>query len=73
MLFRRSIPTTRADSILRFLWPTMSLRRIGSYYKRRVARLPGTPHSIAAGFASGAAVSFTPFMGFHFVLGALLA
>lgn len=73
MLFRRSIPTTRADRILRFLWQTMSLRRIGSYYKRRVARLPGTPHSIAAGFASGAAVSFTPFMGFHFVLGALLA
>jgi hypothetical protein len=51
----------------------MSLSRIVSYYKRRVARLPGTPHSIAAGFAAGAAVSFTPFMGFHFILGALLA
>lgn len=51
----------------------MGLRRVLSYYKRRMARLPGTPHSIAAGFAAGAAVSFTPFMGFHFVLGALLA
>ncbi|MDF1750509.1 MAG: DUF2062 domain-containing protein [Alphaproteobacteria bacterium] len=73
MLFRRSIPTTRADRILRFLWPSMSLRRVISYYKRRVARLPGTPHSIASGFAAGAAVSFTPFMGFHFILGAALA
>jgi len=36
-------------------------------------RIPGTPYAIAAGFASGAAVSFTPFLGFHFLLAALLA
>ncbi|HJO96551.1 MAG TPA: DUF2062 domain-containing protein, partial [Rhodospirillales bacterium] len=35
-------------------------------------RLPGTPYAIAAGVACGAAVSFTPFVGFHFVLAALL-
>jgi len=39
----------------------------------RVRRLPGTPYRIAAGFACGAAVSFTPFIGFHFVFAALLA
>jgi hypothetical protein len=39
----------------------------------RLRRLPGTPYRIAAGFASGAAVSFTPFIGLHFVLAALLA
>ncbi len=39
----------------------------------RVARLPGTPASIAAGFACGAAASFTPLVGFHFLLAALLA
>lgn len=39
----------------------------------RLKRLPGSPHSIAAGFASGAAVSFTPFLGFHFLLGFVVA
>lgn len=39
----------------------------------RVGRLPGTPYSIAAGFACGAAISFTPLVGLHFCLGALWA
>lgn len=47
--------------------------RLLHYYKRRMVRLKGSPHSIAAGFAAGAAVSFTPFMGLHFLLGALVA
>lgn len=72
VLGRRNRPPI-GRRILAFLWPRMPFRRILSYYKRRVARLPGTPHSIAAGFAAGAAVSFTPFMGLHFLLGALLA
>jgi len=44
-----------------------------TYIWHRVGRLHGTPHSIAGGFAAGAAVSFTPFVGSHFVLAALLA
>jgi hypothetical protein len=36
----------------------------------RVKRMPGTPHSIAAGFACGTAISFTPFVGLH-LIGAL--
>jgi uncharacterized protein (DUF2062 family) len=39
----------------------------------RLRRLPGTPESIAAGFACGAAISFTPFIGLHFVLAATIA
>lgn len=39
----------------------------------RVGRLPGSSYSIAAGFACGAAASFTPFIGLHFVLAAILA
>ena len=31
----------------------------------RMARLPGSPYFIAAGFACGAAISFTPFVGMH--------
>ena len=39
----------------------------------RLARLPGSAYSIAAGFACGAAMSFTPFVGLHFVLAGILA
>ncbi|PCI33800.1 MAG: hypothetical protein COB54_02010 [Alphaproteobacteria bacterium] len=41
--------------------------------RHRLARIPGTPYAIAAGFACGAAVSFTPFLGLHFLLAALMA
>lgn len=58
---------------LNFLWPRMGLRRYLSYLRHRIGRMRGTPHSVAAGFASGAAMSMTPFMGFHFLLSALLA
>lgn len=73
MVLGRRIRPSFGRRLLAWLWPKMPVRRVLSYYKRRVARLPGTPHSIAAGFAAGAAVSFTPFMGLHFLLGALLA
>jgi uncharacterized protein (DUF2062 family) len=43
------------------------------YLWHRVGRLHGTPHSIAAGFASGTAVSFTPFVGVHFILAAFMS
>jgi len=41
--------------------------------RHRLARIPGSSYAIAAGFACGAAVSFTPFIGLHFLLAALLA
>jgi len=55
------------------LWPKMGWERLASYYQHRVGRLQGTPYMIAAGFASGAAVSFTPLMGFHFIIAIILA
>ena len=51
----------------------MGWNRLFYYYKHRVGRMRGTPEMIAAGFASGVAVSFTPLMGFHFIMGILLA
>lgn len=39
----------------------------------RLARMPGTPYSLAAGFAFGAAVSFTPLVGLHFIVSGILA
>jgi uncharacterized protein (DUF2062 family) len=55
------------------MWPRAGWRRRGIYMAHRLRRLPGTPESIAAGFACGAAISFTPFIGLHFVLAALIA
>lgn len=51
----------------------MGWRRYLFYMRHRLGRMEGTGYSIAAGFASGAAMSMTPFMGFHFILSALLA
>ncbi|MCQ2734639.1 MAG: DUF2062 domain-containing protein [Alphaproteobacteria bacterium] len=39
----------------------------------RLKRLQATPYSVAAGFACGVAISFTPFIGFHMILAALTA
>lgn len=56
-----------------FFWPTAGWNRSTRYVFHRVARIPGSAYSLAAGFACGAAISFTPFIGLHFVLSALLA
>ena len=49
------------------------LNRIISYYKLRLARLPASNYAISSGFACGAMVSFTPLLGFHFVLAVIFA
>ncbi|WP_282609010.1 DUF2062 domain-containing protein [Pelagibius sp. Alg239-R121] len=72
-MFQRRNPLPWAARIAQLIWPTQGWRRAGSYVAHRLRRLPGTPYRIAAGFASGAAVSFTPFIGLHFVLAGLLA
>lgn len=56
-----------------FFWPRSGWRRSTQYIVHRLSRLPGTPYSLAAGFACGAAASFTPFVGLHIVLAAFLA
>jgi len=72
-MFRRRHQPTFIKKIVSFFWPTMGWKRSSKYVGHRVARLPGTPYSIAAGFAAGAAISFTPFVGLHFILGAAFA
>ncbi|MGB0694139.1 MAG: DUF2062 domain-containing protein [Rhodospirillaceae bacterium] len=56
-----------------FFVPSSGWKRATRYMGYRVARLPGTPSSIAMGFACGAAASITPLVGFHFLLAAFLA
>ncbi len=72
-MFRRRHPISLGRRLHRWLWPHMGWRRLGIYLVKRLTRLPGTPHSIAAGFACGTAMSFTPFLGLHTLLSVLLS
>ncbi len=56
-----------------WIWPEPGLKRTLSYHRHRIARIPDTPYRIAAGFAAGSAVSFTPFIGFHILIGLFVA
>ena len=69
-MFRRLRRPSFHQRLAWVLWPRTGWRRAGAYLAHRLRRLPGTPHSIAAGFACGAAISFTPFLGLHFLFGA---
>jgi uncharacterized protein (DUF2062 family) len=72
-VFRRRHPIPLRERLRRWLWPHIGWRRLGLYLVKRLTRLPGSPHSIAAGFACGAAISFTPFIGLHTLLSVLLS
>ena len=72
-MFRRRKPMSTISQMRSVLWPARGFRRLFSYLFQRIIRLPGTPASIAIGFASGVAASFTPFLGFHFIIGGALA
>ena len=72
-MFKRRVELTSWDRVRGFIWPQSGWRRAFAYMMHRIKRLPGTPQSIAAGVACGVAASFTPMIGFHFLLAALFA
>lgn len=72
-MFQRQHPLTRRQKIRQAIWPSMGWRRLVRYFRHRIGRLPGTPYFIAAGFATGIAISFTPFIGFHIMLAGIIS
>ena len=72
-MFRRRKPLSALKQLRAVIWPERGFRRLFSYILQRIIRMPGTPSSIASGFASGIAASFTPFLGLHFILAGALA
>lgn len=72
-MFRRRARPPVLNMVKWFFWPERGWNRAGRYVWHRLHRLPGTPHSIAAGLACGGAMSVTPFVGVHFFLAAGLA
>lgn len=73
MLFRRRKKADFSERLRTFFWPRRSFLRSAQYFAKRVLRLSATPHAIAAGVAAGVFASFTPFIGFHFIIAAALA
>ncbi|HHN72530.1 MAG TPA: DUF2062 domain-containing protein [Thermopetrobacter sp.] len=72
-MFARRKRLTLPARIRNFLFPRGGLRRAYTYIWYRARRISATPHKIALGFACGAFVSFTPFIGFHFILAGIAA
>lgn len=68
MVFKRRARLPWYKRLAGWVWPRSGFRRGATYVGYRLIRLPGTPHAIAGGFAWGAAVSFTPFIGLHILL-----
>lgn len=50
------------------VWPRKGFKRSFRYLALRLSRLSASPHSVAAGFAIGVAVAWTPFLGVHIIL-----
>lgn len=71
-MFRRRNPMPLWQRLRTWLWPHIGWGRAFAYVVKRLKRLPGSPHSIAAGVAAGVMVSFTPFFP-HLATAALLA
>ena len=67
-MFRRRQRRKPHQRLCQLIWPDMGFVRLIKYIGHRVGRLPDTPYAISAGFAFGAAISFTPLMGFHIAL-----
>ncbi len=73
MLFKRKNKQHIGGKVRDFIWPRSGWRRSSEYIVHRVARLKGSTRSVAVGVACGASVSFTPFLGLHFLLAFVLA
>jgi len=73
MLFRRRKPQKLADKLRELVWPRKGFLRPLRYFQKRIVRLTASPHAIAAGFAAGIVVSWTPFIGVHIIMAFVLA
>lgn len=73
MLFRRRKPAALQERIRGLFWPRKGFLRPLQYFRMRVLRLTASPHAIAAGVTAGVVSSWTPFIGFHFILAFVIA
>lgn len=72
-MFKRRIPLNILQTLRELFWPSMGWGRALEYTKHRVIRLSDTEQRIAFGLSIGAAISFTPIVGTHFIQAGFLA
>jgi uncharacterized protein (DUF2062 family) len=72
-MFKRRKSVGFFRRVRNFIWPEIGIHRATRYLSHRINRIAGSPHAIALGFAAGAFASFTPLVGFHFVIAATIA
>lgn len=66
-MFKRRKPKEIFLHVRDFFWPRMGWLRTFSFYKHKLIRTKDSNYSVAAGFALGAAISFTPLYGTHLI------
>lgn len=72
-IFKRGTKRRFWPKLRESLWPSMGWGRAISYYRHRVLRTGDSTYKITMGLAAGIGVSFTPFLGTHFVQGVILS
>lgn len=64
-MFKSGKERTLTSRLQQIVWPAMGWRRSSLYWRHRIIRLKESNRNIAAGLATGAAISFTPLPGAH--------
>lgn len=72
-MFIRRKPVRGVRLLKEYFWPSMGWGRTLKYLGHRVVRLSDTTYKIACGLAIGAAISFSPLVGTHFLQALALA
>ncbi len=66
-ILKRRKPQRLSKKFQEALWPSQGWQRTFHYYRHRIFRTGDSTYKITAGLATGAAVSWTPFFGTHFI------
>ncbi|MEM9715533.1 MAG: DUF2062 domain-containing protein [Pseudomonadota bacterium] len=72
-MFKRRNPKPFWRAVSDWFYPSIGWKRWFELLRRRIKRLPDSPHRIAMGLAVGVGVTFTPVYGFHFLTAAIVA
>lgn len=72
-MFKRRQSRTVLQNIRELFWPSMGWLRAAKYTRLRIIRLSDSTQKIALGLSIGAAISFTPLVGTHFIQAGFIA
>ncbi len=71
-MFKRRKKQSSLQQLKSLVLARKGIFRPFTYMYHRIKRLPERPHRVAIGVACGVGVSFTPFFGFHLIIGYVL-